>query len=282
MESRNKRNRFMNDHLNNLQNKTVEDFGRQWTIYVDNKGWYGSLDFLKDWFGPLLDVEYVSGAKVADIGSGTGRIVNMLLAAGAAHVYAIEPSKSYAVVEKNTEANKDKVTVINAPGDALPPFGDLDLVVSFGVMHCIPDPTPTARAALNALRPGGKFAIWVYAKEGNELYVSFVEPLRKITSKLPHFLLSPLCWALAVPSKLYSILCKFLPLPMKRYMTSVAGKLSFKQVELVIYDQLNPTLARYLTKEESLDLLRHGGFTGVQAYHRHGYSWTVVGTKPES
>jgi predicted RNA methylase len=40
----------------------------------------------------------VAGRQVADIGSGTGRIVAMLLAAGAARVTAIEPSRAFEVL----------------------------------------------------------------------------------------------------------------------------------------------------------------------------------------
>ena len=31
---------------------------------------------------------------------------------------------------------------------------------------------------------------------------------------------------------------------------------------------------------EAIKLLEGGGFVNVQIHHRHGYSWTVIGTKP--
>ena len=69
---------------------------------------------------PLLSVDDVRGRTVADIGSGTGRIVNMLLDAGAAHVTALEPSESFAVVAANTADRADKVEVIRGDGMAIP------------------------------------------------------------------------------------------------------------------------------------------------------------------
>ncbi len=75
-----------------LKTQTIEDFGEQWTAFRDNPGYYGSADLLSDLFGPLLSRDAVKGRRVADIGSGTGRIVNMLLDAGAEHVRAVEPS----------------------------------------------------------------------------------------------------------------------------------------------------------------------------------------------
>ena len=50
-------------------------------------------------------------------------------------------------------------------------------------------------------------------------------------------------------------------------------------VEL-IFDQLNCSYARYYTRSEAVALLERGGFQDVKAYHRHGMSWTVMGTKP--
>jgi hypothetical protein len=49
---------------------------------------------------------------------------------------------------------------------------------------------------------------------------------------------------------------------------------------LVIYDQLNPAYAKYYTQTEAEQLLARAGFSDVRTYHRHGYSWTVIGTKP--
>ena len=67
--------------------------------------WPGQTEMLADLFGPLLQVGELDGLRVADIGSGTGRIVNMLLAAGVAHVHAVEPSAAMSVLQENTAAH---------------------------------------------------------------------------------------------------------------------------------------------------------------------------------
>ena len=74
-----------------LETQTIRDFGGQWTRYRDNEGYYGSLALLRDVFGPVFDSRELVGCRVAEIGSGTGRIVNMLIESGASHVTAIEP-----------------------------------------------------------------------------------------------------------------------------------------------------------------------------------------------
>jgi hypothetical protein len=49
---------------------------------------------------------------------------------------------------------------------------------------------------------------------------------------------------------------------------------------VVVYDQLNPAYAKYYTHQEAHDALAQHGFTDIRLHHRHGYSWTVVGTRP--
>ncbi len=264
-----------------ISQKTIDDFGKQWKVYQDNEGFYGSSELFADHFSPLLSPGEIAGKCVADIGSGTGRIVQMLLAEGVSKVLAVEPaSDAFNVLLENVGGMPDKVTCLNVRGDRLPATGDLDFVFSVGVIHHIPNPIPVVQAAYSALKPGGKFAIWVYGKEGNELYLFFVKPLREITSRLPHSLLEGLSWILYFPLVLYIQLCKILPLPLHNYVTNVIGRMSADKQRLIIYDQLNPTYAKYYRRDEVISLLQQGGFVDISIHHRHGYSWTAVGKRP--
>jgi SAM-dependent methyltransferase len=264
-----------------LPERTVADFGEQWTRYTDNSGWYGSVGLLEDVFGPLVDLRDVAGRRVADLGSGTGRIVHMLLEAGAAHVTAIEPSDAFPVLQANTAQWGDRVRCLRLPGDALPPDADVDWVFSIGVLHHVPDPRPIVRAAFRALRPGGTMAVWLYGREGNGLYLGLVGPLRAVTTRLPHAVLAAVSTVLTVALGVYVAACRVLPLPLGDYMRRVIARLSFAKRYLVVYDQLNPAYARYYTSDEARALLADAGFVDVRLYHRHGYSWAVTGRKPE-
>jgi SAM-dependent methyltransferase len=217
---------------------------------------------------------------VADIGSGTGRIVHMLVMAGAAHVIAVEPSESFAVLEANTRELADRVRCVKTTGDKVPEEG-FDLVVSYGVLHHIPDPRPVVASAWRALRPGGTIAVWLYGREGNELYLALFEPMRAVTTRVPHFVLAIVSALLTPALSLYVAACRVLPLPLRHYMLNVIQRLSWKKRYLNIYDQLNPAYAKYYRRDEAIALLADGGFVDVRVHHRHGYSWTVTGTRPQ-
>jgi len=261
------------------EDKTIKDFGRQWLKYTNNQGYYGSLELFSDILSPFLTPDEIRGSRGAEIGSGVGRIVNMLLEAGVNHVVAIEPSDAFEVLCRNIR-KPERVTCLNITGDQLPAYGNLDFVFSIGVLHHIENPAPVVEAAFKALRPGGHFLVWLYGREGNGLYLALIEPLRVLTKRLPHFMLAFLVQIMYWPLILYIKFCHRLPLPLRGYMLSVLEKMLPEKRRLIIYDQLNPRYSKYYTRFEAEELLSNGKFKNVRTHHRHGYSWTVIGTKP--
>jgi SAM-dependent methyltransferase len=263
-----------------LRDRTIRDFGEQWTRYPDAAGYLGSVELLSDTLEPLLAPAALSGRRVGEIGSGTGRVVRQVLASGAAHVVALEPSDAFDVLVSNTRDLRDRITYVRATGDRFPATGDLDYVFALGVLHHIPDPAPVLRAALGALRSGGTLFVWVYAHEGNRLYVGVARALRTFTPRLPHPALAVLARLIDLPLVAYMEACRVLPLPMRSYMRNVLARLSGPHRRLTIYDQLNPAYARYYNEEEIRELVSTAGFGDVRLHHRHGYSWSVLGSKP--
>jgi SAM-dependent methyltransferase len=203
----------------------------------------------------------------------------MMLESGAKHVIAIEPSEGFEALKQNV-SDKERVTLLKITGDKIPADSNLDYVFSIGVLHHIPDPKPVVKSAFQALKPGGKFLIWVYGKEGNHAYLFFISLLRWFTKRIPHSLLVILVWMLYVPFFVYMHLCHFISLPLRGYLLAVFEKMAPDKRRLIIYDQLNPAYAKYYKKEEVENLLSEANFKDIKLHHRHGYSWTAVGKKP--
>lgn len=263
-----------------LSNQTISDFGDQWLRYTDNEGYYGDLGILKGTFEPLLRLEDLDGMRVAEIGSGTGRIVKMLLQAGAKEVTAIEPSAAFEVLEHNLSDDADRVVLLNRAGHEIPREGAYDFVVSIGVIHHIPNPDPVIAASLDALRPGGKMVVWLYGREGSGVIVTGIRMLRAVTTRLPHCFVAAIAHMLSLALDLYIYACRLMPgLPLRDYVKNVLGRFSRSKRYLVIYDQLRPAYAKYYCEAEARALLESNGFVDVQTHFRYGYSWTVVGTR---
>ena len=266
--------------LDQLRDQTIKDFSVQWTKYTTHVGYHGSADWVQDVIGDLFSLSELKGKRVADIGSGTGRIVDIILDHGAAHVIAVEPSRGFDALKTRTADRADRITYINAPGEALPADADIDVCISFAVLHHIPDPKPVVAAAFRALKRGGRMLIWLYGLEGNAAYLGWVEPLRKITVRLPHWALVSVSQLLLWATDGYGLLCRVFPLPLRDYMLNSFRRFTRERRRLVIYDQLNPAYAKYYSRDEAHDLLAAAGFVDIRLNHHKGYSWTVIGTKP--
>lgn len=263
-----------------LGQKTIADFGEQWTAYTDNDGYYGSVEILGDVFGPLISTSELAGLRIADIGAGTGRFTDVLLRCGASKVLAVEPSEAFKVLQANTAAQADRIEYFNVPGERFSPSAPVDLAFSYGVLHHVPNPAPVVAAMYRALREGGRIAIWLYGYEGNQAYVVTLSAVGRLTRRLPHWALAALVWLLNWPMTGYAFACRWLPLPLAGYMRQVFLKLSPAKRRLVLYDQLNPAYAKYYRREEAQALLETAGFEQIRLFHRHGYSWTAVALKP--
>lgn len=267
--------------INNLINeRTIADFGEQFSHYQCDAGYYGSSQCLLDILGPFSDEIEISGKSTADIGSGTGRIVKMLLDLGAESVLAIEPSSSFQYLEQNFAG--DRLHLLQERGEAIAQFPEqFDLVFSIGVLHHITDPDPVVKAAQESLKKGGKLVIWLYGREGNLPYLMLASILRSFTTSLSHQSLVTTARLLRPVLDSYAGLCSGGRewLPMHTYMKNHIQRLSDVQREMTIYDQLNPAWAKYYSRQEAIGLLERNGFATVRAYHRHKYSWTVIGEK---
>ncbi len=257
-----------------VSNKTIADFGKQWTNYTENTGYYASVNVLDDLFGPLMDKESISGKKIADVGAGTGRFVKMFHELGAKYILALEPSSAIEVLKENTR-HLENVEYLQTTADRLH-ADNFDLVFCIGVLQFIPEPVCALKAMGRALSPNGRLFLWVYGQENNRAYLSLVRPLRLITARLPHPVLAALSSLLLPPADLYSFFCRYISLPLAEYMRNYFSRLDKYSRKLIIYDQLNPQIAHYYRKEDLQELLEKSGFGDIQMYHRLGYSWSVL------
>ncbi|MFJ3495992.1 class I SAM-dependent methyltransferase [Streptomyces sp. NPDC086091] len=121
--------------------------------YAANRPSYPAalLDAIEELAGRSL-----TGARVADVGAGTG-IATALLHARGARVVAVEPGEGMAVQFRRTLPD---VPVVRGDGNHLPLAADsLDFLTYAQSWHWT-DPALAVPEALRVLRPGGALALW--------------------------------------------------------------------------------------------------------------------------
>ncbi|MGW3914017.1 class I SAM-dependent methyltransferase [Streptomyces sp. NPDC005070] len=98
----------------------------------------------------------LSGAKVADVGAGTGISTGLLHSRGA-DVLAVEPGPGMAAEFRRVHPG---IPIVRGSGDALPlAAASLDLLTYAQSWHWT-EPSRSVPEALRVLRPGGALALW--------------------------------------------------------------------------------------------------------------------------
>ena len=270
------------------RHKTIKDFSGQFNIH--ESGWmpnddesvsfFGSKQFFIDHMGPLFEPKDIENKIVAEVGPGLGRLINSISKFHPAKIYAVEPSNAFSLLKKNTK-NIKNIFYINQRGEDFKLNEKCDTIFSLGVIHHIMDPLDVVRNIKDNLKHNGKFYCWVYGKENNFLYLSFLKIFKSFTTIINDKFLEFICYVLSIILIPYILLCKIYPfhLPMKNYFNLTFSKMSFKDRIFLIFDQLNPEYAKYYTKKELIDLLEKAGFKEIKIDHKQNYSWSIVGTK---
>ena len=216
---------------------------------------------------------------ICEVGIGSGRILKNLIKFSPKKIYAIEPSEAIEVAKKNIKNSQVEILFKKIPGQMINFKSEIDYIFSLGVIHHIPEAEKVCKKIYDSLRPNGKFIVWLYGKEGNELYLLIFNNLRKITRLLPDKILNLISIFLNLLLSIYIFFCKYLNLPLKKYMLNVLKKCSFEKRKYIIFDQLNATYSKYYTKKEVVTLLTKSGFNKFEIINRYKYSWTVIAMK---
>ena len=258
--------------------ESYKEFGQQFLTDSNIDDYWGSKEMLKDIVAPF-SLSAIKNKVVMEVGVGSWRIINNLVKFLPKKVIAIEPSKAIKVAKKNNILSKVKIEFLNIKAEELEIKNKVDYVFSLGVIHHIPNYKKACKKIYKSLKQNGQFIVWVYGHEGNELYLLIFNNIRRITRMLPDNVLRALCTFLNLICYLYIFLCKFIKMPMHKYMLEVFGKCSFEKRNYIIFDQLNPSFSKYFKKQELITLLKEAGFKKINITNRHGYSWLAIAKK---
>lgn len=256
--------------------ESYKDFGKQFYIYQDIDGDFGSVRMFKDNIFPYNPIK-IKNKVIMDVGSGAGKILKNILRFSPKKIYSIEPSNAINIAKKNIKSNK--IEFLNIKAENISLKNKINIAFSIGVIHHIPNAKRVMRKIYQSLKKGGEIIFWVYGYENNEKYIFFSNLLRRICIILPDAILVILSNILNLLCYLYLVLCNIFNMPLKKYFNEVFFKCTFKKRTLIIFDQLNPSYVKYYKKEDIVSLLKNFDFKSITIQNRHDYSWTVIAKK---
>lgn len=149
----------------NLDQGVIDSFGHEWARF--NYGTTESSEALdtqfKAYCTPIDLNQFSSKNSIAgDFGAGSGRWASRLTPYFSV-VYALEPSDGASRVLKGKFEDDPKVRVLQETvGSNSIPLASLDLAMSLGVLHHIPDTGLAIRDVSSRIKPGGTFLCYLY------------------------------------------------------------------------------------------------------------------------
>jgi SAM-dependent methyltransferase len=224
-------------------------FGYEWSNYATILPEHRLQ--LERWLGST-GLGSFRGKSVLDVGCGMGRNPYWMSRAGAASVIAIDADDRSLEAARRNLAGVGNVQVHRCSVYDLTPdhFGLVDRVTCIGVLHHLGDPREALDRMWSCVVPGGDLVFWCYAREGNRLFLPLIQGFRSVGSRLPLPLAHLLARALAVAAR-----PAFGLLPWRTEYYRNLRRLSFRNVESIIFDQILPRTTHYWTRREVEDLV---------------------------
>lgn len=256
----------------NRDDHVISHFGGEWKAfnYLDSDRLEEVREQFAAYVSPLPNEFLQRGNHViADFGAGSGRWAHFLLDY-ASQLWLVEPGKeSFTVLQQRFNKN-DSVRLLNetvsenqVPGDSL------DLAVSLGVLHHLPDTGLGIQDIFKKIKPGGYFLCYLYYSLENKpiiyrLIWNISDKFRFGISKLPYRPRRAVCEVIAV--------LVYLPLAKLSKLVEKVGRSSkniplhhYKDLNFYVmrndaYDRFGTSLEKRFSKAQISEMIVKAGF----------------------
>jgi SAM-dependent methyltransferase len=275
-------------YKNTLENikdqKTADAFATSWNNLPEGSVY--SYDQFAEWLLPLTQADVV-GRNVLELGCGNGSLLFHMASWQPARLVGVDLGDSVLSAESNM--SKARVSCEINKADLVAYRGEpMDVVYCIGVLHHLKYPQGGFESMLENTKSGGQFHGWVYAHEGNFIIRYIVDPLRKISSKLPWwFTKYGVATVSVLPYFVYAKIITSFPknkiiswLPLYEYSFWIS-KREFSFFRHVAFDQLVTPQTVYIKKQTIESWLKDPRVEQGSGYiiFRNGNSWKFGGIK---
>jgi len=267
----------------NDDKRTAEAFAHSWN-HLPPGSIYTREQF-EEWLDPI-ELKELEGKSILELGCGNASLLVHLVPYGPQQITGVDLGSSVEAARRNMRnTGLQNYSIIQTDLTTFRGIG-FDLVYCIGVLHHLLDANKGFESVIANVKPGGRFHCWVYAREGNTAIIRLVDPIRKITSRLPwwltKFVIVP---PLVLPYFIYAkLLHRWRNLrwlrhaPLYGYSMWIAQR-SYPFFHHVAFDQLVSPRTHYIDKSTVESWLNNSRVNPGSSYliFRNGNSWKFGG-----
>jgi ubiquinone/menaquinone biosynthesis C-methylase UbiE len=275
----------MNETQSNLDIKTVEGFGDEWSRF-DQTGMSDedTKRLFESYFSVFPWGDIPSDAVGFDLGCGSGRWAK-LVAPRVGRLHCIDPSVAINVARKNLRTFEN-CEFHQASVDDIPVSDhSMDFAYSLGVLHHIPDTHAALKSCVSKLKSGAPFLLYLYYAFDNRplwfrLLWKISDLIRRIISNMPHglrYFSSQLVagfvyWPLARSAKFLETM----GLNVSSFPLSFYRNCGFYVMRTDALDRFGTRLEQRFTKVEIKQMMEFAGLEKITFSNETPY-WCAVG-----
>lgn len=272
----------------NIDERVVDDFGREWSVYGRNRpSKKEHLNLFEAYFSVFPFDTLPADAEGFDAGCGSGRWAEFVCER-VGKLHCIDAAAEALAVAKEHLAEKDNIVFHLASIDEMPlKDASQDFGYSLGVLHHIPDTKCAMADCVQKLKPGAPFLVYLYYRLENRpawfaLLWHSSDYLRRIICRLPFPLKSAVAniiaamvyWPLARITKLG----RRFGLGMHNMPLSSYCDASFYTMRNDALDRFGTRLEQRFTRQEIEQMMKAAGLQNIRFRENIPY-WVAVGTR---
>ena len=272
---------------NNIDQKVVNDFGREWKAFNHNDIDNESLRSAFDSYFNFFPFETLKEAEGFDMGCGSGRWAQFVCPK-VGFLHCIDPSK--------TALDQAKLNMTGLANCSLECAGvdnsslkdeSQDFGYSLGVLHHIPDTTLALQSCSKKLKSGAPFLLYLYYSFDNKpksyYYLWKISDLfRNIICRLPFFLKFSISQLIAffiyLPLARAALAFESLGIDVSNFPLTWYRKEPFYILRTDALDRFGTRLEQRFSKLEIESMLLDSGFRDFQFSEKEPF-WTVLAYK---
>jgi ubiquinone/menaquinone biosynthesis C-methylase UbiE len=270
----------------NLDEQTVEGFGKEWTSYDQAEPASEELEVVFSSYFQIFPWSRLPPAPQGfDLGCGSGRWAK-LVAPHIGHLHCIDASDAALMVARRTLSGFSNCSFHHASVDEIPlPDESMDFGYSLGVLHHVPDTAQGIAACVAKLKPGAPFLLYLYyAFDNRPMWFrrlwSISEVARRGISRMPYAsrlrvtqgIAGAVYWPLARTSRLLEKLGR----DVTSFPLSAYPDKSFYTMQTGALDRFGTRLEQRFTAGEIESMMVKAGLTDISFSPQEPF-WCAVG-----